>query len=580
MAINILPEDVVRRIAAGEVIERPVSVVKELIENSLDAGATRIEIRIEAGGIEGITVIDNGCGIQKEDIPKLLNRHSTSKIKNEADLYSISTLGFRGEALYSIASVTKLRIRTRAKGEAEGTELISENGRILINSVSAPVGTTVEATGLFHNTPARRKFLKSPSSEFVRIADVVARYVLAYPKISFELINNGKTVFHSYGGGSEDPIIAIWGARVAAQMLPIDYRSEKICVSGFISAPSLSRSTRKDITIFVNGRLIKDSSITLAIEKAFENILKPGRYPIAIVKIQIRPSDVDVNVHPNKREVRFANPNEVFSIVKATCEKALRMHRPLMRPDSSPTQHDSLANSHDDIQCLEKNLELSDNFLTHDNLQKNIEGLFKIPLQPIHIKQGEVIEFLNTYLVFEDSGELAIVDFHNLHERILFEEMNEAEKPCEKMVVSQKLIFPETFALPPDLAEAIEDNFDFITRMGFDVEPFGNGAFILRAVPHFVKESSAAELLIDILRATLDENFDKSQPFDFRKRFKITTACKSAIKAGTKLKPEEIQFLLRHATDARFMNCPHGRPTIIKLDRSFFDSRFKRKSNI
>jgi len=580
MPINVLPEDVIKRIAAGEVIERPVSVVKELIENSLDAGAKRIEIRIESGGIEGITVIDDGSGISRNDVYKLLKRHSTSKINSEEDLYSISTLGFRGEALYSIASVTRLRIRTRAQDETEGTELISEDGKTTISPVSAPVGTTVEATGLFYNTPARRKFLKSATAEFTRIADVVSRYVLAYPSISFELVNNGRSALHSLGGGPDDPLIALWGSRTASDMLPIDYRSERISISGFASSPSLSRSSRKDITIFVNGRLVKDGSISLAIEKAFENVLKPARYPIAILKIEISPSDVDVNVHPNKREVRFANPGEIFSVVKAVCEKAIRMHRPLTHPQSGITLDEPEikrpANEQDSITMDNP----EEAIFPDEELRKPVQVLFKGQPVSIPFRRGEVVEFLNTYLIFEDSDELAIVDFHNLHERILFEEMNDAESAGERMVPSQKLIFPESFSLPPDLAYILEENSEFISRMGFNVEPFGSGAFILRAVPHFVKDASAAGMLIDILREILDESTEKASPADFNRRFKISAACKSAIKAGTKLKPEEIEFLLRNATDARYMNCPHGRPTIIKLDRSFFDSRFKRRSNI
>jgi DNA mismatch repair protein MutL len=364
-------------------------------------------------------------------------------------------------------------------------------------------------------------------------------------------------------------------------MLPVDYRSAIASISGFISSPTISRSSRKDITIFVNGRLVKDSAIQLATEKAFENVLKPGRFPIAILKIAVPPDNVDVNVHPNKREVRFVDSQAIFRAVQAACEKTLRMHSPLTRPQTMPLPDETSFEKPAQVQQNALTTELpAEVIFQDDEFQKTPTTLFRShPAQSL-LRHGEVIEYLNTYLVFEDSGELTVVDFHNLHERILFEEMEDAERSETGGVPSQKLMFPESFTLPPDLAQILEENFDFINRMGFEVEPFGSGAFILRAVPHFIKHDSVAEALIDILRETLDESSGSPVLMDFRRRFKISTACKSAIKAGKRLKPEEMEFLLRHATDARYMNCPHGRPTIIKLDRSFFDSRFKRRSNV
>jgi len=588
MPINVLSETLVKRIAAGEVIERPVSVVKELLENSIDAKSTRIEIRIEEGGIAGITVIDNGCGISRDDIPKLLSRHSTSKIANLDDLESILTLGFRGEALYSIASVSKLRIRTRCKDENEGSELISEDGNVTINTISAPVGTTIDANGLFHNTPARRKFLKSASAEYQRIAEIVSRYVLAYPEISLELYHNGRNTLKSLGGSPQDPLIALWGAKVTSEMLPVDHRKGEIHVTGFVSAPSISRSNRKDITIFINGRLIKDPALTMAIERPFFSVLQQGRHPIAILKIQMPPSDVDVNVHPNKKEVRLANPKEIFSAVYAAVSNALEMHRPLKNPDDANislpedkriTLPDITPSPHDVHFQPQTEMLPPDVVFIDQDISKEPPPLFEGEIAPKSIRRGDVIEYLSTYLVFENDDELVIVDFHNMHERILFEEMRLAEENKGDFVLSQKLMFPESFTLPPHLAQIVESESEFLNRMGFEVEPFGDGAFIIRGVPHFLKDASPSDTLLDILNEVNQETGQTPTPADFTRHFMASAACKAAVKAGARLKPEEIDFILRHTHDARYITCPHGRPTMIKLDRDFFDRKFKRKSH-
>jgi DNA mismatch repair protein MutL len=590
MPIQILPESLVKRIAAGEVIERPLSVVKELLENSIDAGSSRIEIKLEEGGIESITVIDNGSGIPKDDIPKLLHRHSTSKIVTEDDLYTISTLGFRGEALYSIASVTKLRIRTRHHDDTEGTELVSEDGRIEIHTISAPIGTTIESTGLFYNTPARRKFLKSPSSEYQKIAEVVTRYVLAYPSISFELLHNGKSVLKSLGGSPQDPLIALWGAKVASQMLPVDFRAGEIRITGFISSPALSRTNRKDITIFVNGRLVRDSTIAASIERAYHGNLPPGRFPIAILKIELPSTEVDVNVHPNKKEVRLADPGAIFKDVQVAIDRALALTRPLKSPTGGTIipetgevirgggQGASQGGYHQSWHGSARELP-AEVFFPGMEQESQTEPLFSGEIVPRTIRRGDVIEFLDTYLAFEDGGELAIVDFHNLHERILFEEMQDAERSSGASVLSQKLMFPESFTLPPHLAQIVEEESEFLNRMGFEIEPFGSGAFILRGVPHFLKDAQAADAVLDILTEVNREIGASHSPGDFTRHFKATAACKAAVKAGARLKPEEIDFIIRHAKDSRYLTCPHGRPTLIKLDREFFDRRFKRRSH-
>lgn len=585
MPIHVLDENLVKRIAAGEVIERPVSVVKELLENSIDAKSTRIEIRIDEGGIANILVSDNGIGIAKDDISKLLHRHSTSKINSEDDLDSILTLGFRGEALYSIASVTHLRIKTRHRDETEGTELFSRDSKITIETVSAPIGTTIEATGLFHNTPARKKFLKSPSAEYQRIAEVVARYVLAYPEISFELSHNGRSTLKSLGGSPQDPLIALWGANVTAQMLPIDFRANDVRITGFVSNPSISRTTRKDISIFLNGRLVRDSGISFAIERAYQNVLPSGRFPIVIMKIAMPPQDVDVNVHPNKREVRLSDPKSMFSYVNASVDRALGMYRPLKMPDTSfePPMYSEPKSGYrsDTIESIENIArELpADVFYPDQDYKKEPQPLFKGEIAPRSIQRGDVIEYLGTYLVFEDGADLVLVDFHNLHERILFEQMEDADRNNNKPVLSQKLMFPESFTLPPDLAVIAEDESEFLNRIGFEIEPFGSGAFILRSVPHFLKDSAVAQALIDILTEASSEKTSKTGNVDLHRNIKISAACKSAVKAGKRLKPEEMDYILNHAHDAKYMTCPHGRPTMIKLPREFFDGKFKRKSH-
>lgn len=604
--IHKLDREIIKRIAAGEVIERPSSIVKEAVENAIDAGASRIVVELSNGGLTSIKITDNGIGIAAEDVPLLMERHVTSKINDIDDLDNVGTLGFRGEALYSIASVTQLSLRTRAKKEDAGTELSFVDGRKEIKPIAHPVGTSIEANSLFYNTPARRKFLKSSSSEYARCAEVVTRFALAYPHIAFELIHDKRMNLQATGAGVQDVLLAVFGKDDARHFIPVTFRDQRVGIRGQISDPELTRTTRKDQTFTINGRVIFDIALNLALERAFARIIQPGKKPLCVLDISIDPTSVDVNVHPYKREVRLAAPRAVYDAIQISCTEALKRELgglPAIEPDEeSPASQTPVAEVPGDFigdEVREKTRFISfkpktkhpgtlEDILDEISSGRKAEPATQqqlpteIPLQeacedesasPTHTlprmaRDGEIIQYLDTYLIFNNGGVIYVADQHNLHETILYREMKDAG---EKGAVSQKLLFPVTVEFTPEISALITGKKNFLKTLGYDFEDFGGGTFLVRALPNFLSTADPKQHLLQLFDEVGGLKGD-----EFEERFIVGAACQAAVKAGTRLSPEEMSGLAAHLFGKRGFNCPHGRPAVVVLDNEWFSRTFKR----
>ncbi len=589
MPIHILPELVVAQIAAGEVVERPASVVKELMENALDAGAQHIRIEITGGGRQRIRVSDDGSGILPEEVELAFQRHATSKLTNAEDLASIETLGFRGEALASIASVSQLTIITRHASSASGI-LMQLSGSEIVRrqSIGAPVGTVITVENLFYNTPARLKFLKKENTEKRQIALYITRYAMAYPHVRFTLEQDGREVFRSTGSGQlADVIVSALGLDSFKNMVEVvsresDGQSHRdIIVTGYSSVPSLHRADRNHITLFVNGRWIQDTRLSYAITQAYHTFLMTGRYPVAVVLVKLPPSEVDVNVHPTKAEVRFRDPEGVFSAVQRAVRRAVvdLAQTPAMRGG----RFGGIGLNHDNLSAWESSpagqrqlgmaLDLySTGSYTRTPLvsqQTPPEAPEAIPEGPQAPQRPRTLPILRvvgqigaTYIVAEGPSGLYLVDQHAAHERILYEQFMDEHARHEQ--VAQMSLTAQTLNLPPSEARLVEENIDVLREVGFDLEPFGPNTFIVRSVPALLADQSPTEVIGGII-ADLEAGTNPGQAAIEDKI--ITRVCKhGAIKAGQILSHDEMQSLIRQLERCRSPHtCPHGRPTMLHM---------------
>jgi DNA mismatch repair protein MutL len=577
MSIHILPPEVASQIAAGEVVERPASVIKELVENSLDANAHRIQITYLEAGHRLIEVVDDGLGIPTDQLHLALSRHATSKLQNVSDLFSIATLGFRGEALASIGSVSRLKIISRSRESETGAKILVEAGiSSPMEVVAAPIGTSVLVEDLFYNVPARLKFLKKDITEKRAIDALVRRYALAYPQIRFNLSDGKSAILETTGDGDRRAILAnLYGVDIASQMLEVMADDELMKLTGFISPISLTRSNRRDITFFVNGRWVQDTSLTTALVNAYHSLLMVARYPMAILFLAIEPSEVDVNVHPAKAEVRFRDNNAVFSFVQRASRRALLAYSPipsLQSPkfwgDSNPrtTQIDpawnfSGNNKLDQISANERS-----------EIDQTLETMplagSKMPLLRLVGQVGL------TYLVAEGPDGLYLVDQHASHERVLFEKL--IDQLANQEISSQTLLSPVSVTFPPDQARLVEEQLPLLEKFGFTVELFGPGNFQVRAIPALFGNGNPA----DALKAIVEDFEEDEEPLKGKLESLIAArVCKKlAIKAGQSLSVEEQKSLL---VDLEACNsprtCPHGRPTMIHLSVDMLERQFGRK---
>jgi len=600
MPIHVLPPDVADKIAAGEVVERPASVVKELIENSLDAGATDIRVEIAGGGKRLIRVIDNGSGIPAAEALLAFQRHATSKIRSADELEHIATLGFRGEALAAISAVSKTTLITRTAEAEMGVEIKLEGSAFVgQRAIGAPPGTSITVEHLFWNTPARKKFLRTDATEAGHISKIVSRYALAYPEVRFSYMNQSRLSFQTPGNGDRmAALVKVYGADIAGQMLPVepvnDPVSPDISVSGFVSAPSLHRGNRSYIELFVNRRYIQDRNLTFAIIQAYHTLLMVGRYPVAALFIEMPPAMVDVNVHPTKAEVRFRETSLVFRAVQRAVHRALQGEAPITRvlqtPEASTNYRNQWAARRQALVGAGETAatpgQLAMDIYHHrqtDDAETSLvgkEGLTPPPpassspstqhdrLPPLR----PVGQIAATYLIAEGPDGMYLIDQHAAHERILYEKMMKADR---QPIARQQLLQPITIELGGQLAGLISEHIDMLNRSGFEIEPFGEGSYLLRAVPAFMGAQDPQHLLEEVAMGLANRTDLVGRA---REEAMVTMICKRlAIKGGQVLSVAEQRELLRQLEQCENpRSCPHGRPTMLHLSAAQLEKQFGR----
>ena len=565
MPIRVLSPQTAARIAAGEVVERPASVVKELVENALDAGATDISVEIREGGIRYIRVTDNGVGIPPDEVSLAFQRHATSKIDDTWNLESIDTLGFRGEALPSIAAVSSVTMTTRTPGGMAGHSIGLASGRVLEEGpAGCPVGTSVTVQGLFDRVPARRKFLKAPDSERTRVADLVTRFALAFPGVRFRLIADGRESFTSPGNGAMlDVLAAVYGAEVGQSLLYVNRERDGYAVSGYISPPTVTRANRGQVTFLVNRRWIQSRILMVAIEQSYHGLLQQGRYPIAVLDITVPMKDLDINVHPAKREVRFGREDIVFSVVQQAVRGVLiarspipdvvpqQLSSPPVAPFSGPSGPAPVAG-----------------VATAGAASKQERLLPKDTLPRLRV----IGQMSDVYLVAEGPDGLYLIDQHAAHERVLFEQVRDAARRGN--VSSQSLLEPGVADLTFTQMEAATANMGLLESYGFVLDEFGERAFLVRGVPPSMDSANPAEGL----RGVLDLMTTEFRLMEAQDAVAASIACHSAIRAGKSMSPQEMSQLVRQLEAAENPNtCPHGRPTMIRLSAQELERQFGRR---
>lgn len=610
--VNILPDDLVNKIAAGEVVERPASVVKELVENSIDADAKNILVEIKSGGVKYIRVLDDGAGMLGDDAKLALSRHATSKIESVDDLYKIKTLGFRGEALPSIASVSFLDLVTKAKGSLAGTLLKVEAGEIKEKKeIGAPQGTSIAIRELFYNTPARRKFLKSKITETKHIINLVTAYALAYPEISFRLRSDDRELFNlEKRDFLFERIEDLWGKDFLSRLVQIKEETQDPQITGFLGKPEIAKSNRAEIHLYVNKRPVVSRFLNHAIRTGYGELLPQGKFPIALVFLQIDPEKIDVNVHPTKREIKFSQEHQIYNLMHLAAKKSLGTSR--AAPTLAP--RDRLFRAPEKEAMPEVKSKAETQMIPEKEAQpaqREIEGfsgkekgltpqqeriLSEIYSKPSakkeNITEGGVVkppeitqekknfwQVFDSYIITQDKDELVIMDQHAAHERILYEEAY--ANLTRSRAASQQLLFPTVVELSPSEHFVLEKNLDLFSKLGFGIKPFGGKSVMISAVPSLLKNKSESVFLKGVLadfEEKLKVQIENSDPLFRMKSIAQSFACKAAIKAGERLGLDDMSSLYRSlfATQNPF-SCPHGRPTLIRVPLKELDRRFKKK---
>jgi DNA mismatch repair protein MutL len=601
--ISVLPETLSNKIAAGEVIERPASVVKELIENALDAGSTRVIIEVEEGGLTLIRVSDNGSGMSHEDAILAIERYATSKISTDADLFAIDTLGFRGEALPSIAAVSHFAMITRDANSDSGAEIRVEGGKIKsVSEVGAPQGTLISVKQLFFNTPARRKFLKAVSTEMSHIADTVAKMALGRPAVQFRLLHNDKVVKNwPFASRHLDRVADVLGREAGRDLRAIELKRDRIAVSGWVSSPRTARRTSKGIYIFVNGRYVRDRTIQHAVFDGYAQRLVKGQFPIAVVFIRVPFDEVDVNVHPTKNEVRFVNPHQLHQTVKSAVAQTLyEMDRvnwlPADRSDSQasgkspqiaePVSPFAAFGGRDEfgIRNSEFGIKNKGQKIAAGDRQpaSRVQPSASSSLgqqEPMFGRKGfsalRVIGQLhNTYIVCESDAGLVLIDQHAAHERIFFEKLKQSRGDRPSAV--QKLLVAETLELNFREAEMLEQTLADLKTLGLEIEPFGKNTFVIKSVPAMLSDQDPKPIVREIVekKAGGGSATDLQEALD---DCRMVMACHAAIRANQQLNAEQIKGLLAELDQCENpSHCPHGRPTWVRWDLQILEKSFKR----
>lgn len=598
--IKILEKNVADKIAAGEVIDRPVSIIKELVENSLDAGADSITIEISDGGKTYIRVTDNGCGIDPDQVELAFRRHATSKITSEQDLDTIATLGFRGEALASICAVSRVELITRTEESRTGRRVIIEGSDVISNSATGcPEGTTITVKDLFFNVPARNKFMASAASESRRIIDFASRIALSYPDIRFNVINSSKRVFTTSGKGNIlASIISIYGTDTGKDLIPVEKSEGGLLLKGYVSSPGTSLPSRSRQVMCVNGRIISSNVMERAIDRAYQDRLFKGRFPVAFLFLAMPPEKLDVNIHPTKKEIRFDDNAEVEDFIYAAIRDALRQKEaiPSAKPDAKAakpmalTENESEYTTKNQIKVPVLNDEKFEieykaeqvninnvlETLRKEQISKSAEPEPPKPqpvYRPFEFDELKVIGVIfNTYIAAQDSDSFYLIDQHAAHERVFYEKLTEQFRSSEKAM--QQLLLPLNFNVSAAVTASEESWIEPVRSFGYNIEFFGNNTYIVREIPSFMDMAEAEEFLEDIFMQ-LDEKPDLSNSRVFERI--ITKSCKSAVKAGDRLDDSEIMALFEQIKSCENpFSCPHGRPTFIKMTQYELERMFKR----
>ncbi len=648
--IKLLENNLINKIAAGEVIERPASIVKELVENSIDALSKNIIIEIKNGGTSFIKIQDDGIGIEKNQIKKAFLRHATSKLEKIDDLDSILTLGFRGEALASIASISMVEMSTKTKDEEIGNKIIIEGGQIISEEQTASLqGTTFIVKNIFFNTPARRKFLKKDSVEGSYVSEIVNRLALAHPNISFTYINNGVEILRTMGDGNlKNTVFYIYGKEICKKLIPIHAIKNGFKINGLIGIPELSRGNRSYENFFINGRYIKSSVVQSAIEEGYEGKLMVGKFPVFIINMFVPQNTVDVNVHPTKLEVRFEDENFIHNFLCDAVEKTLKNQvlipniefedkktflevtetRPfnveiqkqledllvedeeqiVIKPNThtnmpfvvnevaeeelikktelisrlyKPKEETKKSTIEKDISNINIQQPIIQNILIEDEENKIEEKLEKIKEKSIKkhnfFNNYKIVgQIFSTYWIIEQNNEIFIIDQHSAHERVIYEELSQKYK--EENISSQKLIEPIVINATPLEKSTIEQNISIFEKFGFDIEEFGLNTYAIRQVPFIFKSPVEPSFFTELLDILVDKNI--SNVYDAKIEKIISMSCKKAVKANDRLSFIEAKSLIEKMLKLENpFNCPHGRPTIIKMTKYEIEKLFKRIQN-
>lgn len=626
--IQLLNDEVIGKIAAGEVVERPSAAIKELVENSLDAGASAITVEIRDGGISYLRVTDNGSGIPSSDIRIAFERHATSKITKAQDLYSIATLGFRGEALASIAAVAHVTCTTRTKADTSGIKVQNDGGSITsIEEAACPEGTTFVVRDLFFNTPVRLKFLKKPSTEAGFVTDLMMRLILSRPDVSFRYISQGKTVYHSAGDGKMDSaVFSIYGSEMLRSMRKVEGNQSGVMLRGYVGIGESARGNRGHESFFINGRYMKSSILSAAVESACRERVMIGKFPSCVLHLTMPYETVDVNVHPNKLEVRFQNENAVFAAVEAivkdalvdrnALERTVEMKltwevtapapvqvakqtvvpvvqtsvkpvdkpvalpvKPLAVPTPMPTTqtmmlHEPIRKFQDEPIAQAKNRPLPQPTIKEPTIGLESQQAEQVPsFLPEAPKPMKLLGVaFNTFILVEYDDHLLMIDQHAVHERLLFEKLMKAYDQHE---AGQELLIPMLVTVSQREQQMLMDNHELLEGIGLSVEPYGDQEMAIRSIPMVLGQPQAKDFLLDILQQLESER--GTITIEKRRTSILQLACKKAVKGGDALSEDEIRHLVTQMIDQQVTpTCPHGRPLVISLSHQELDKRFKR----
>ena len=634
--IQVLDQVTIDKIAAGEVVERPASVVKELVENAIDAKAAAVTVEVKEGGISFMRIADNGCGIDREDVPGAFLRHSTSKIRNAEDLEHISSLGFRGEALSSIAAVSQVELITKTPEDSFGTRYMISGGKEEgLEDIGAPDGTTFLVRQLFYNVPARRKFLKTAMTEAGHVSDLMTRMALSHPHISFQFINNGQSKLHTSGNGNlRDVIYHIYGREIAANLINVTYEKNGIRITGYIGAPLISRGNRNFETYFINGRYVKSSIIYKAIEDAYKDFTMQHKYPFTVLHIEVVGEDVDVNVHPTKMEVRFHNQQMVYNSIYEAVDQALHEKElipevtidvPKAVPKAQPKEvahpkeviqpevnksakvQPEKASGERDLDYFMEQMKKRVMSYHQQNSSAEVKGksdIFKPQVQVDRVKEaaasyrtkqspeqmtlfdGKLLDkekqanytiigqVFDTYWLVEFDNSLYIIDQHAAHERVLYEKTLREMKTRE--FTSQMISPPVILNLTMQEAQLLRTYMDQFTRIGFEFEEFGQDSYAVRSVPANLFSIAKKELLMEMIDS-LSEEVHRRQSSELLDEKIASMSCKAAVKGNMRLSAQEVDALIGELLKLdNPYHCPHGRPTIISMSKRELEKKFKR----